>query len=559
EKWLNIPEEQPFVVEVKAEPSPFDQRGYARITATDGGVLYIDPGKAVMRVTLDDQRYDIPLSSLTSAAFEKKQMDEDGGEWIEVGMDFFGGGEIKARLVTASFSFRDSFGAAIECLAGDLLRFEGICRDLTRSSGAPAISGVWQQVELEMLDGRKERAQLPFSVIQLSRRSDGNYLLPSPLISSIQLEKNGLAMVETVLGDQIQGNLEQATITVLPPGGEADEISLKLRNLKSIRFIARAQEKDAFPEVLFLQADGVLLSGLPPEGVIRMLDRASGEIRSLVSGDIMAMSSVSEGWQVFFAEERGIFQPEEKALVWLAYCDGQAHEFRWKDIQGLLRGGYEPEGFDGGNPSPAGVELPAQEGAALAGGGEEGIPALSEASHPRMKPGHVLQISVLINGEKEIDEPFRRISSRGELSLPLLGNIRVAGLSLDALSEMLTKSYKEYFRDPQLVVQYVVDEESESASPWGSVTVLGKVKHPGKVDIPPTQDLTVSMAIQQAGGFDTSAKDTGIRVTRPAEGENSAEQQHFDVNLRSVGARGEVQNDMILQSGDIIYVPEMMF
>ncbi len=558
EKWLNLPEEQPFAIEMEGERLPFDARGYARITVADGGVLYVHPGTSMMQVMLDDKRYDIPLSSLTSVTFEKNVEQEDGEEWIEVGMNFVGRGEIKARLITTAFSFKDSFGATIECKAGDLFRFEGIRRVLNSPAASQAMDGIWQEVELEMLDGRRERARLPFSVMKLSRRLDGTYLIPSPLITLIQLEKNGIATVETVLGDRIQGSLEQTTVTVLPPGEGAEAISLKLRNLSGIRFVADRSKEDPLSEALFIQADGVLLSGAPVEGVIRMREKASGEGRGILAEEVLAMQSVPDGWQVQLSEDGGVFEPEEKNIAWLAYCDGRVHEFRWRDVAGLIRPGLESVGAGEENVFLSGVEFSEQAREEPSGGSEEVTTAISEALNPRMRAGHVLQISVLINGEKEIDEPNRRISSRGDLSLPLLGNIRVAGLSLDELSEMLTKSYKVYFRDPQLVVQYVVDEESESASPWGYVTVLGKVKQPGKVDIPPTQDLTVSMAIQRAGGFDSSAKDTGIRVTRPSEGDGG-EQRQFDVNLRSVGARGDVQNDMTLQSGDIVYVPEMMF
>ena len=110
--------------------------------------------------------------------------------------------------------------------------------------------------------------------------------------------------------------------------------------------------------------------------------------------------------------------------------------------------------------------------------------------------------------------------------------------------------------DPQVVVEFVKDQDSDLVSPWGYVTVLGRVKNPGRVSIPPTQDLTVSGAIQKAGGLDTSAKDTSIRVTRQLpEGRT----KQFDVDLRKVGSTGQVREDLILTPGDVVFVPEMMF
>ena len=193
---------------------------------------------------------------------------------------------------------------------------------------------------------------------------------------------------------------------------------------------------------------------------------------------------------------------------------------------------------------------------------EEQRPAVSTTygttqSAPRLKPGLMIQLQVLVAGNKEIDEPNKRISNSGEISLPLVGNVDVRGLTLDEFSDKLTELYSDYYVQPQIVVQFVQDQTSELISPWGFVTVLGRVRSPGRVSIPPTQDLTVSGAIQQAGGLDTSAKQTAIRITRPGANGDASEQ--FETNLKEVGSRGNAADDFILKSGDIIFVPEMMF
>ena len=86
--------------------------------------------------------------------------------------------------------------------------------------------------------------------------------------------------------------------------------------------------------------------------------------------------------------------------------------------------------------------------------------------------------------------------------------------------------------------------------------MLGRVKNPGRVNIPPTRDLTVSGAIQLAGGLDTSARDSAVLVTRKDE-EGASNQ--YEVNLRRVGSRGEVEEDLTVLPGDVVYVPEMIF
>ena len=182
--------------------------------------------------------------------------------------------------------------------------------------------------------------------------------------------------------------------------------------------------------------------------------------------------------------------------------------------------------------------------------------AFAENAAPQLSPGLVVGVSVLVSGKKEIDEPAKRISNSGEISLPLIGNVHAGGLSLDDLATKLTKLYRVYFVEPQVVIEFVKDQNSDMVSPWGYVTVLGRVKNPGRVSIPPTQDMTISGAIQKAGGLDSSAKDSSIKVTRQLPGGGSAQ---YEVNLRSVGSRGRVHDDLILKPNDVIFDPEMVF
>ena len=97
---------------------------------------------------------------------------------------------------------------------------------------------------------------------------------------------------------------------------------------------------------------------------------------------------------------------------------------------------------------------------------------------------------------------------------------------------------------------------TDAVSPWGSVTLLGRVKSPGRVPIPPTRDLTVSAAIQRAGGFDSSARKTAIRVTHRADDGSLSVRE---VDLEAVGSRGELEHDIVLAPDDVVFVPEMIF
>jgi protein involved in polysaccharide export with SLBB domain len=174
----------------------------------------------------------------------------------------------------------------------------------------------------------------------------------------------------------------------------------------------------------------------------------------------------------------------------------------------------------------------------------------------KLRPGLVISMSVLVAGKKEIDEPSKRVSDGGTVVLPLLGEMEVADLTLNELQGKLTDRYKKYFIQPQVILEFVRDTDSEGISPWGFVTVLGRVSKPGRIAIPATRDMTVSGAIQKAGGFAPSAKDTAILVTRSFP---NGKTEKRTINLRAVGTAGRLGEDIILEADDVVFVPEMMF
>ncbi len=167
----------------------------------------------------------------------------------------------------------------------------------------------------------------------------------------------------------------------------------------------------------------------------------------------------------------------------------------------------------------------------------------------------MISMAVLVAGQKEIDEPSKRVSDGGTIVLPLLGEIEVADMTLDELQIKLTTRYNRFFVRPQIILDYVRDAQ-EGISPWGFVTVLGRVKEPGRVPIPATRDMTVSGAIQRAGGLAASARPNAILVSRSM---SDGRIESRTINLHSVGAAGRLEEDIILEANDVVFVPEALF
>lgn len=180
----------------------------------------------------------------------------------------------------------------------------------------------------------------------------------------------------------------------------------------------------------------------------------------------------------------------------------------------------------------------------------------NSAGPTRIRPGLILNVMVLVNGEPEFPEVARRVSDAGTITLPLVGSIPASGSTLAELNAQLNEAYNEYYVRPQVFIDYARDNGDETLAPWGYATVMGRVKHPGRVAIPATRDLTLSVAIQLAGGLDTSAKETAIRISH---GNSGGGVDSKTVDLRAIGAAGKLRNDIVLQPGDVVFVPELRF
>jgi len=174
---------------------------------------------------------------------------------------------------------------------------------------------------------------------------------------------------------------------------------------------------------------------------------------------------------------------------------------------------------------------------------------------PILKPGLLLDVVVTAAGRKEIAEIGKRISDDGSISLPLVGTVRVQGMTLKELCAHLQTIYSTYLRSPQVYTEFNLGSPG-SLSPWGSVTVLGTVRNPGSINIPQTQDLTVSRAIQGAGGLDASADDSSIRISRRNP---DGTIKRITANLHAFGSTGELKHDIKLEACDVVFVPEEFF
>jgi polysaccharide biosynthesis/export protein len=186
-------------------------------------------------------------------------------------------------------------------------------------------------------------------------------------------------------------------------------------------------------------------------------------------------------------------------------------------------------------PAPAGT-------AATPSSPPDGVPAVDPNEY-RIGPEDMLQISVWKNEPLSQKQPVR---PDGKITLPLLNDIAVAGLTPMELRKLLVEKLAEYIPSPEVSVM-VLEPKSFK------VSVVGEVPKPGRYEL--RSRTTVLDVIALAGGLSQYASRTKIVVLRPhGEGKGKSQKRlPFNYN-KAVSTDGEQEN-FYLEAGDIVVVP----
>lgn len=130
-------------------------------------------------------------------------------------------------------------------------------------------------------------------------------------------------------------------------------------------------------------------------------------------------------------------------------------------------------------------------------------PRLPEAaSAAQLRPGDSL--GVALQGIPSPSAHNVQIDDEGLISLPYIGGLKASGLTTSELSALIRSTYIE--RDFYRTIDVSVSVTERY------VYVGGEVQRPGRIEWTP--DLTMTKAIQAAGGFTLYAKESAINVVR---------------------------------------------
>jgi len=164
----------------------------------------------------------------------------------------------------------------------------------------------------------------------------------------------------------------------------------------------------------------------------------------------------------------------------------------------------------------------------------------------RIGPRDVVSVNIFAGGEKQIGEDVT-VSADGQITLPLLGGVQAAGLTVAELrNNSIEPLALDYFVEPQITVTI---KEYHSLSFY----ISGSVVNPGHYEL--DKAPTMLELIAKAGGLE---KDYGhkayiLRESPLEAGSNPA--KPIFVDMKALLDQGDMTNNLRLVTGDVIHIP----
>jgi polysaccharide biosynthesis/export protein len=184
--------------------------------------------------------------------------------------------------------------------------------------------------------------------------------------------------------------------------------------------------------------------------------------------------------------------------------------------------------------------------AALACGGcQTSLPPLPNPPGPktavRLSPGDVIKVSY---ADETVEDQTQKIRRDGEVSLPLLGEVRAAGKRVIDFQNELIRRYEGQLETSEVLVTL--------ESGLATVTVAGFANKPGVYSF--DRPTTVYQAVMEAGGASDYGSPSNVHLTRIINGEQRTE----TLNLKPA-IRGTPTKPKYVQDGDVIYISRSLF
>src|SRR5437764_9797410 len=158
----------------------------------------------------------------------------------------------------------------------------------------------------------------------------------------------------------------------------------------------------------------------------------------------------------------------------------------------------------------------------------------------RRQPSDVLEVQFRYS--PEFNQTVT-VQPDGYVTLEIGGDLKVAGFTIEQTRTAILRQARTRLQDP---VATIVLKEFQR--PY--FVVAGEVGAPGKIEM--RERVTAIQAIMLAGGMKETAKSSQVIVFRNI---NSEMAEVKLLNLKSVRRTSDLENDLTLQAGDMVFVP----
>lgn len=160
-------------------------------------------------------------------------------------------------------------------------------------------------------------------------------------------------------------------------------------------------------------------------------------------------------------------------------------------------------------------------------------------------PGDILRVFVLRNPDLTVEVPVR---PDGKISTPLVNDMEAVGKTASQLGRDVEQALAEYVRNPSVSIIVV-----RPMGALGQVRVVGQAVSPRA--IPFRSGITVLDVIIEVGGLSQFAAGNRAKVIRVENGVS----REIRVKLDDLLNKGDVTQNITMQSGDILFIPEARF
>lgn len=136
-----------------------------------------------------------------------------------------------------------------------------------------------------------------------------------------------------------------------------------------------------------------------------------------------------------------------------------------------------------------------------------------------------------------------RVSARGTIRFPLIGNVKLAGLTSTTAAERIAAQLKDgnFIRQPQVTVSIVQSRSRQ-------VSVLGQVVRPGRYVIDET-GATLTDILALAGGIGPTGDDM-VTVIRNRNGNT----EKLEIDVQKMYRNGDLSANVEMDNGDTVFV-----